>query len=324
MTEKRQKNIKITWIVIIVMAIVAASMVLIVLINKNHKTEVDTPTAAPASGPLSSASASELSEVAVTVNYYDSYKLDDVDFGFVLANIHIATTKTVSVPLSQFETDEGIKLSDTAKYSDALNAASYSLDSKNIVTALSAKGSGFDAEILIPFEDKTKTELNVVCAFNEKNNFSLDLSRADTTADSLKVKPTADSQAQRTLSVQVDNGVELDPSLVLTTNDESYFMPSTARIFAFPVTVTAPNNGTVTIQKASFVTANYGTMTAEAADVHTKHYANILGQTISDSGTGYVFIMVLDPGRAITAMSGQMKLEMSDSSQNTTQNVSIK
>ena len=323
MTENRQKKIKITWIVIIVMAIVAASMVLIVLINKNHKTEADTSTAAPASGPLSSESTSALSEVAVTVNYYDSYKLDDVDFGFVLANIHIATTQTVSIPLNQFATDEGIKLSDTAKYTDALTAASYTLESKNIVTSLMAKGSGFDAEILIPFEDKTKTELNVTCGFNEKNNFTIDLSKADTTADSLKVQPTVDPSTQRKMSVTIGSGIEVEASSVLTSNDETYFMPSTARVFAFPINVTAPSDGSVTIQKATFVTASNGTFDAEAAEVHTKQYANILNQQITDTGTGYVFIMVLDPGYTIKSLSGQMNLQMADQSQNTSANVSI-
>jgi hypothetical protein len=324
-TEEKKRNIKVVWIVLICAAITAACVLLYVLMNqKNTAADASpTPTAAVTASASASASAvSEYADVAVTSNSYEAYNLDDLDFGFIIADIHVATTKNITIPFSSFTTNEGIKLSEISSYTDALTEHSYTLEKENLASELKASGTGFDARILIPYKNKSASSITLKCDFNEKNNLTFDVTKADTTGETLKVKETPAPEEKQTFNVSIDSVQEVDPSYVKK-NDSTYFMPSTARIYAFHVVVTAAQGEPVTITSASFDTSDYGSMDAESSNIHTDEFANMIGKTVTGTDDGYLFIMMLDPGHSITSINGQMELHMADSSQDTTLNVTL-
>lgn len=305
------------------LAIAASVFLLVSLMNKPSE-----PGTAASPEPTQSASPlakEDMSDVKITTNSFTAYKLDDLDFGFLIANIHVKSTKTGSIALSYFATNEGIKLSEVDAYKQALTDHSYSLASLNLADSLNANGSEADVKVLIPYKNKDASSVSVTCDFNANNNLQFSIVSTDTTAEELKIKQSAEpTQDTKSFAVTIDNAGEIDPSSVLTKNDEAYFMPSTARVFAIHVNVTAATGKPVNINSASLVSTKYGTIGAEAADIHTAKLKSILNQKITDTGDGYIFILMLDPGYEITSVEGQLNLQMTDQSQNTTIDVTLK
>lgn len=326
MTQKTERNQKIVWIVITSIAIIAACFLLYILMN--GKKTAEQPSSTPTPTPVPTLTPSEkttLSDVSITQGSYDVYEFDNVDFGFIVANIHVATEKTVTIPLSSFQTSEGLVLNETSSYIDTLSKNSYDLSKENLSSdSLNAAGTGFDAKVFIPFKNKSLSSLTVSCNFNEKNNLSFSLANVNTTADQWKVKATASPASTRSFSVQVEDADEVNTSKVLGKDDQSYFMPSTARVFMFHVSVTAAEGQPVTITSAVFSSSKYGNVSAESSDVHTAKSANILDQEITESGDGYIFVLMLDPGHLMEETDGTLSLTMADASQNTSADVKLK
>lgn len=324
MTQKTEKNKKIIWIVVTSIAIIAACFLLYILMN-SKKSADDSPSTSTPVSTLTPSETTALGDVSITQGSYDVYEFDNIDFGFIVANIHVATDKTVNVPLSSFQTSEGLVLNETSSYIDTLLKNSYDLSKENLsLDSLNAAGAGFDTKVFIPFKNKSLSTITVSCDFNEKNDLSFSLANVNTTADQWKVKTTASPTSTRSFSVQVEDADEVNASKVLGKDDQQYFMPSTARVFLFHVSVNAAEGKPVKITSAVFSSSKYGDVIAESSDVHTAKFANILNQEITESGEGYIFVLMLDPGHVMEETDGTLSLTMADVSQNTSVDVKLK
>ena len=326
MKYTRRKIKKSVWIAVAVIA--AAVCVGFIWLNSNNKNTNTNPSASASSSASSSATSSssssaqsgQLSDAAVTLSSYDAYKLDDLDFSFIIAKVHVKASKTLTISLDHFTTSEGIKLSEVSSYKDQLTAKSYSLDSFNIASSLSGTSDEYDAVLFIPVKDKQTDAVTVSCDFNAKNEMKFSLADANTSGAQLKKESPA---AEQTFSVTAENAIEIDPEDMLEANDASYFLPSTARVFAIHVNITAKSGQSVTVSSASIATDSYGTLKTERAEVHTSRYASLLDQTITDTGDGYIFLVLIDSGHTIGTFTGTMNLQMADESQNTAVDVTI-
>jgi len=318
----RRKIKKSVWIAVTVIA--AAICVGFIWLNSRNNINTNASASSSASSASTSSSSSsaqsgQLSDAAVTLSSYDAYKLDDLDFSFIIAKVHVRASKTLTISLDHFTTSEGIKLNEVSSYKDQLTAKSYSLDSFNIASSLSGTTDEYDAVLLIPVKDKQTDAVTVACDFNAKNEMKFSLADANTSGTQLK----KETPAEQTFSVTAENAIEIDPEDMLEANDASYFLPSTARVFAIHVNITAKSGQSVTVSSASIATDSYGTLKTERAEVHTSRYASLLGQTITDTGDGYIFLVLIDSGHTIGTFTGTMNLQMADESQNTAVDVTI-
>lgn len=322
MKYTRRKIKKSVWIAVTVIA--AAICVGFIWLNSRNNINTNASASSSASSASTSSSSSsaqsgQLSDAAVTLSSYDAYKLDDLDFSFIIAKVHVRASKTLTISLDHFTTSEGIKLNEVSSYKDQLTAKSYSLDSFNIASSLSGTTDEYDAVLLIPVKDKQTDAVTVACDFNAKNEMKFSLADANTSGTQLK----KETPAEQTFSVTAENAIEIDPEDMLEANDASYFLPSTARVFAIHVNITAKSGQSVTVSSASIATDSYGTLKTERAEVHTSRYASLLGQTITDTGDGYIFLVLIDSGHTIGTFTGTMNLQMADESQNTAVDVTI-
>ena len=322
MKYTRRKIKKSVWIAVAVIA--AAICVCFIWLNSRNNTNTNASASSSASSASTSSSSSsaqsgQLSDAAVTLSSYDAYKLDDLDFSFIIAKVHVRASKTLTISLDHFTTSEGIKLNEVSSYKDQLTAKSYSLDSFNIASSLSGTTDEYDAVLLIPVKDKQTDAVTVACDFNAKNEMKFSLADANTSGTQLK----KETPAEQTFSVTAENAIEIDPEDMLEANDASYFLPSTARVFAIHVNITAKSGQSVTVSSASIATDSYGTLKTERAEVHTSRYASLLDQTITDTGDGYIFLVLIDSGHTIGTFTGTMNLQMADESQNTAVEVTI-
>jgi hypothetical protein len=316
---------KILWIAVLAIAVAAGCIALIVLNQNKNKNADASSTSSASSSASASASADTASEISVKCNSYSVYTLDDADFGFVIAKAHVKAPSAVSLNLDHFTTEDGIKLSAVSEYTEALNEKGYSLETLKTADAIiTSSDTETDVNLFIPYKNKDAETLKVTCDLNANCDLSFNLSSSDHTGEALKKKTeTAAPTEQSALSVTIDHASEIDPEKVLTDNEEAYFLPSTARVFGFHVHVTAPSGQSVQIVSASFDGGENGIVQAEKASVHTSVQTSIINQSISDTGDGYLFIILLDPGHTISSINGTMNLQMSDASQNASLEASL-
>ena len=318
MTHKKLRPRKSAWIILAIVIIAVCTGIYFL----NHKTTASVNDTYDPEPSASSSAESTPDKLVVTSDVSTVYKLNDIDFAFVIAKFHVETPTAVNVSLDHFTTSEGIKLSDVQEYVDVLEENKYSLTSAKVVSSLTSAATRFDANVFIPVKDKTAESITITNDL-DSSSIKIDLRNSNSTADALKAadnEPTADAG---NYSISVSYFTEVSSSEILTTGDQPYTLPSTARVFVFHVNVTAAKGKPVKIVAAKLATDTEGTVKMESASIHTNGCTSILEQEIADSGEGYLFATFLDPGYTIKSMNGTVTLQMADESQDTTANVTI-
>lgn len=318
MTHKKLRPKKSAWIILAIMIVAVCTGIYFL----NHKTAASINNEYNPEPSTSASVESTPDKLVITSNVSTVYKLDDIDFAFVIATFHVEAPSAANVSLDHFTTSEGIKLSDVKKYVDVLEENKYSLSSEKIVSSLTSTASQFDANVFIPVKDKTAESITINDDL-DSSSFKIDLHNSNSAADALKVADNESTRDSETYSISVSYFTEVSSSEMMATGDQPYALPSTARVFAFRVNVTASKGKPVKILSAKLATDTNGIVNMESAAIHTNGCASILDYEITDSGEGYLFATFLDPGYTIKSMNGTITLQMEDESQDTSANVTI-
>jgi uncharacterized protein YpmB len=300
--NKREK-VKIGVIVILLIAITAGTVFLFQ--NQKEQASSDSAEATPgASGP------------SITVTSYQAYKLDSLDFTYVIASIHVETEGELNISLDHFTTDEGISLDDTADYRKKMSENSLSLDGQNVVDSLKSNQSLLDANVFIPIKKKDASSVTVSCDIEGVSKMVFDLSSASSDATGFaataQASSTADMQAETNSTVEASASFEITGESLLQKGSEM-MLPSTARVFAFKVTVNGSADSPITLSSAEYDAGSAGVFAAEDSSVYSENYPVIIGKKVTDRQTGYVFVILLDQDRSISSYSGTLKLYLEGS-----------
>jgi hypothetical protein len=295
--NKREK-VKIGVIVILLIAITAGTVFL--LQNQKEQASSDSAEATPgASGP------------SITVTSYQAYKLDSLDFTYVIASIHVETEGSLNISLDHFTTDEGISLNDTADYRKEMSDNSLSLGSKNIWYSLKSDRSSLDANIFIPVKKKDASSVTVSCDIEGVSKMVFDLSSASSDAtgfaSTAQASSTADMQAEINSTVEASDSFEITGESLLQ-NGSEMMLPSTARVFALKITLKGSADSPVTLSSAEYDAGSAGVFAAEDSSVYSKKYETIMGREVTDEESGYIFVIMLDQDHSMSSYSGTLKL----------------
>ncbi|NCB33271.1 MAG: hypothetical protein EOM64_05235, partial [Erysipelotrichia bacterium] len=76
--------------------------------------------------------ASDLSSTSVSLNSYKVYSIDQVDFRFIIADVHVSSNVPINLSLSHFKTSEGIALDQISSYTAKLEEKSLYLGRQNV------------------------------------------------------------------------------------------------------------------------------------------------------------------------------------------------
>lgn len=323
MTKEDKKKRLIIWLSIVLVILIVICVVLWIFHPfSNHAGNQSTPS--PSATATASPTVSADSTMSVSCKEYQVYALDDTDFGFVIAKVHVQSQNAITLSLGSFKTGDGIQLNQVSSYINTLKDKGYTLDGEKIADAIvSSSDKEMDINVFIPYTNKEATALEVSTNFNTEK-LSFNLYNADHTGTALKKSTPAPTPEERTLQVAVDSCIEIDAEKLLTSNDEVLFLPSTARVFSIHANVTAPSDQSVTITSATLDVDGYGSVTAEDSDTHVNGEMNLVNLEVSAYGNGYIYVILLDPGHTITSFNGTLNLEMADTSQNTSLPVSWK
>ena len=256
------------------------------------------------------------STFTIELEDYVVYKLDDVDFNFVLVDFLIGDSTAISYSYSSLYTDEAtVDVADYQDYIDTLELAGYYVSAMGVDFTLTSDKTEDTFTIFIPVVDTDKEELTIYDAVS-KSSFTIDLNKNAGNASDLRYT-TSSSDTGTTIttteySITVSNAY-IETSLV-TSSGEQYSYPSTYQIYAFILEVEDINNETLVLEDAIF-TPEGSTEETHALDasVTSSKINNFISQTITQGDRGALFFEMYSPYDASITYSGTLSLKFSNS-----------
>ena len=194
MNTKKSEN-RILWICLAAaLALTAAYFIVAALYRRSAQPEAaaTAPTLAenvalPEAGNQAKPDAtSDLDQVKVTLSDYYVFKLDGLDFNFVIAKIHVKGNTPINITLDHFKTSEGTTLDSVDSYVAKLEENSLFLGKQNVWFSLISQNSEYDANIFIPVIDKNAASISVAVDFGGNADLGFDLSKKAGSAEMLQ------------------------------------------------------------------------------------------------------------------------------------------
>ena len=106
---------------------------------------------------------------------YEIYQADDVNFGFIVANIDVSSTIPLQLDLSSLVTDEGISLDKTDDYLAQLASNNLKPGHESLSFSINTTETHTRIYVFIPFLDKTDKELIVSSKLEPFSQLNFDL-----------------------------------------------------------------------------------------------------------------------------------------------------
>ncbi|MFI3284469.1 MAG: hypothetical protein R3Y57_05245 [Erysipelotrichaceae bacterium] len=246
---------------------------------------------------------------------YSVYDLNDLEFGFIIARIRIQKLDAdYSINLSDLTTDEGIHLDELSDFTNQLILNNYYLVKQNVSFDIDAKEESYMLNIFIPYEDKALDELTVNIDLTQ-NQLVFDLTDATTDGSALYYKSDDVITDGATFEMVVSDAIEITGDEITRTYDDGYSevyqYPSTAQVYAFKVTAVSLDQDTVEIEEAMYEVEGSGDVfVALNEQFKSMKYDNIIGQVISEEGSGTLLFMALNPDQEPIKYTGRLKIKL--------------
>lgn len=331
MSEKENTQKK--WLIlIVVLALVFCSILAWFLMSQNKsRNEDDQSLTENLHMAESTTSKPELTEnlntVEISLSNYKVYRLDEADFGFAIAKMHIKADEAIHITLDHFKTGEGIVLNDVDSYIAQLEQNSYFLGRQNVWYSIISEDTETDANIFIPFKDKNENTLDLACDIADDMKWSIDLRKNAGTADQLQYKADDIITDGKTYQMTVSAAYDISGDYVYQTengNQIEYYMPSTTKLYAFKIEAVSLWGDTIVVESARYVPKDSSeTFAALDASIQTMKFENILGREINEKDTGYLFFVAYDPDDNPVTYEGVLKLKLQGSENEVIINVDL-
>ena len=306
MSEKR----KVRWdrVFILLLCVFLLIFFLWALFTFVLNNDKDNPSVSPNPSATSSAevSASPLvsntSENSVTLNSYKVYKSDDLDFGFVLADVLVSGEELSD--LSLWKTSEGISLNDVSSYvnkAEEIGFDVYQYASKSI----NVNGN---TTLFIPFHsDNNNLTLNI-----NNQEITFDLNSNVETIKNTNNNSTGGEIKGDTYTFVISDAYTSDS---MQRNDEEYSFPGTVKIYTFNISVQELSEEGIFIESASF----YPSSSSDSLEALDGTFSSIrrgdqsiIGKVLSSGSSGALFFEIYSPEEEGITYEGEIEIKLSN------------
>jgi len=245
---------------------------------------------------------------------YTHYRLDELDFQFVIAKIRFKADEPVHVSLEHFKTSEGIILNQVDNYVNELESNALFLGKQNVWFEIISQEKSVISNIFIPVNNKDLEEVTVSNDFN-KDVLTFKLNNPTGTKDLLSYQPDDVITDGKTYQMKVSSAFEITGDTITRTYpdgySEEYISPSTAQIHAFRVDAVSLWGDHLVIESAVYtVKETNETFEAFNEQFSTMKYQNLINKTITDTDSGVLFFETLNPGENPITYQGVLKLKI--------------
>lgn len=250
----------------------------------------------------------------LTIEFMDSrfYPTNDiVDFDFYIVTLRVQTTNGINIDLSSFTTSEGINLSQTEEQTAALESHQYFLGKANVVYQLVSNESSALFNIFVPCNDPNG--LTIVSDAVDDFSITLDPDHNISDINDLFYQANDVISDGKSYQMSVSQTFTLaGDELIQTVGDQTYpyAVPSTISVFTFKLDAVSLFGDTITIESAWYQADDGERFDALGSDITSERYPNIIGQTITDSYSGYLFFEAFSNYNDPVTYSGQLYLKL--------------
>lgn len=315
-TRPSRNTFKIVAIMLLIASIVAASVVLWSYISKTGASDTEEP------------GNDTIQTFDYSINNYTLFDLDNFEFRFILADIHIESNKPITLSLSHFKTSEAIQLNSVQPYLSSIEQAGYNFGNYSVVSDLISQTTQLDALIFIPIIDDSLESIDLDITLHPVKTLSFDLKKPSNLGiiENLGVNeeianPASEAEASFVSSTMV--GPEQFYQLDANNERIPSSFTSQTQILGVKITVKNPGKNDIKITKA-YAHTDTGESYLAIDSSYLIDGVNILaGKDIGTEGTGYLFFEVLGQTLAPENFSS-FDLYFSSSSQNDIHLITIK
>lgn len=254
---------------------------------------------------------SETDSLKADLVEYSVYRLDEIDFQFIIAKIRIKGQESIHLDLSHFVTDEKIALNQVEDYVSQLEENGLFLGKQNVWFELISNEASAMFNIFIPIKDKAKTTLDLNIDFDD--NISFDLTKANGTKEMLCYQPDDVITDGKTYQMKVSNAFLITGDTITRTYpdgySEEYMVPSTAEVHAFKIDAVSLWGDEVIIEKAIYtVSSTHESFEAFNEQFSTMKNENLINKVITDKDSGVLFFETLNPSESPIQYQGTLEL----------------
>lgn len=283
--------LKIVTILLLIVSIVTAGVFLWNYISKPTNDDYINP------------DADKIQTFEYSVNNYTLFNLEQFNFEFILADIHITSNKAINLSLTNFRTSENIQLNSVNTYLQEIEQAGYNFGDYKVVFGLTSETTELDALIFIPIIDRTLDFIDLDITLNPLKTLSFDLKNPSSigTLDNLginEVNVNAEDVATVTFERDTMIGPEQFYQLDSSGNRVSSSFSSQSQIYGIKITIENLNADKFRITKAFIHTSSGETYLAVDNTYLIDGIDNLNNIYIETKSTGYLFFEVL--GQNIT------------------------
>lgn len=241
--------------------------------------------------------------VRAALKTWDVYRLDDLDFDFVIAVLSVEVPADKAVALDHFRTDEGISLGSVSSYAKELEEHSYYLGRRNVMFSLVPGKEKYDAAVFIPLKDSSKENLILSCDLEGIEDMKIDLAKNVVTDGSSLYVSASQGEVisdEESYSLTVSRALDITDEMFYMVDSEGgrmqYRIPSANRVYAFEITAHALGSDSVVITDAEFIPDGFEEgYYAMDGSIRSMKETNIIGRSILTEDSGFLFFEVYGP-----------------------------
>ena len=233
-----------------------------------------------------------------SINNYTLFDLDELDFRFMLASIHVKSNKAINLSLAHFTTSENFQLNAVDSYLLQLENLGYNFGDYPVVFGINSNDTQCDALLFIPIADSSLNQVDVTININPKSTLSFDLLNPSSvgTIGNLGLNPKNMTSAD-IAQVQILKGLEVGPENFYQLDSSGLRVQANftaqSQIMGIKFTITNKTTESFRISKATLTASNGASYEAVDNTYLIDGIQNLSSILVETDATGYLFFEVL-------------------------------
>jgi hypothetical protein len=243
------------------------------------------------------------------------FRLDELDFQFVIAELEVTSNKALDIGLEKFATSEGIALSNTTFYRDKLVEMGFNLDKYTLVSNFKSDKTSMKGFVFIPIIDKKATTATLTVNLEKPLSIPVNLAVANGTKSEVGLLSTDIITDKTSYKISLDSIVSINgkPMLQTTPSGDSTQVDfsGSSNLFALKVTIEGLGSSTASIEDARFL-IDGSTKIAQALGegYSVEGYPNLIRKPITKATSGFIYLQLNSTSETILKQNGTLQLKL--------------
>lgn len=261
-----------------------------------------------------------IEETVIEVELEDAtvFRLKELDFQFVIAEITVTSNKKINLGLEMFSTSEGIALNNVAFYTDKIKENGLTLEKLGLIDQFVSDQTSITGKVFIPILDKTAKAMTLSVNLENKIDLVFDLNVATGTKYDIGLTSADLITDGNSYKITLGKMVSLnnEPVFHSTPSGEKdlYDFSETSNLAALEISIEGLNASAVGIDDAQFIADGSAVSAYALTKSYTSDgYLNVIDMAVTEVKTGYIYLQINDKDQSILDKNGTLRLKLTGS-----------